>query len=69
MFKELIKYLKYHVKPELLLMLKYHKGMPDYEPYWQKLNDQYKQAIKLLEKGSKDVWVKAINQYSIWNFG
>lgn len=55
MFKELIKYLKYHVKPELLLMLKYHKGMPDYEPYWQKLNDQYKQAIKLLEKGSKDV--------------
>ena len=45
----LVEYLKIHTLREINEMYEWHKGKPDYEPYWKDLLSDIKEVIQSLD--------------------
>ncbi len=65
---ELIKYLKVFVVPEIGQKYKMHKDLPEYEPYWNKLNSQLQKAIDILSN-SKVIAECEVTGTAFWSEG
>jgi hypothetical protein len=50
-YESLVNYLKSHTLLDVNKMLRWHKGLPEYEPYWTELLFELKALIKQLEDG------------------